>query len=110
MTRVLVAVLAACGSSTPPPPQARPPQQVGKPVVEPTVDLACVARAKAGHMLDDLPAEAAGFRVTPSTRGVHLHRDGRPLTDAEGKQMWKTIETELFDHGSGFVSGAGATE
>ncbi|HSN30979.1 MAG TPA: hypothetical protein VLT45_32055, partial [Kofleriaceae bacterium] len=54
-------VLAACGAGSPPPPLPAPPPAPP----DPRVDMACVARARDGKLLDDLPADLDGFRVTP---------------------------------------------
>jgi hypothetical protein len=61
--------------------------------------MACVERARNGHLLDGLPASAAGFTITKVDGAVHLHRDGRALTDAEGAALWKGFSSEVFMQG-----------
>lgn len=51
--------------------------------------MACVARARAGTLFQDLPAELHGLHVTANADGVRLHRDGRPLTQGEGEALWQ---------------------
>jgi hypothetical protein len=91
-------LLTACGSSTPAPVHEEAPQP------PPKVDMACVERARDGTLLDDLPAQLGSFAVTAAKDGVHLHRAGRELTDAEAETLWHQMNTDVFDPG-GLASG-----
>lgn len=94
-------VLAACGAGSPPPPLPAPAPAPP----DPRVDMACVARARDGKLLDDLPAELDGFRVTAIAGGAHLHRDGRALTSADSERLWKAMSHDVFD-GGGLATGS----
>ncbi len=61
--------------------------------------MSCVERAKAGHLMDDLPTELSGFAVAPLERGAHLTRTGRVLTTAEGTALWQALRNEVFTAG-----------
>lgn len=71
---------------------------------DPVVDLACTQRVLDGTLAASLPAQAGPFRVTTSTRGAHLHRDGRALDDAEGKAMWDAFNRDVFGAGMSTAS------
>jgi hypothetical protein len=70
---------------------------------DPGIDLACLRRAQDGELQGELPAELAGFRVTAISRGVHLHRDGRPIVD-------RAEETRLMDRYVPAAVASGGTE
>ncbi|NVB83257.1 MAG: hypothetical protein HOV81_33100 [Kofleriaceae bacterium] len=92
-----VAFLAACSSS--PGPSRSSSSSSAQRAPEPAVDMACVERARNGHLLDGLPASASGFAITAAGKGgAHLHRDGRKLTDAEGAALWQALQ-DVFTQG-----------
>jgi hypothetical protein len=74
-------------------------------VPDPVVDMGCVERAKHGTLTTDLPGDEAGFTVTASKDGAHLHHDGRKLDDADGARLWQTLQNKVFGAG-GLASGS----
>src|SRR5690606_38536565 len=66
----------------------------GPPDPGPTVDDACVQRARDGRLIESQPNEAAGFAVMPTERGVHMVRPGRALTKEEGENLWRTFSKD----------------
>ena len=79
----------------------------GPPNPGPTVDEACVQRAREGRLSEAQPSEAAGFTVTPTEHGVHMVRAGRALTKDEGEKLWQTFSTDQFARG-GLSTGSSA--
>jgi hypothetical protein len=61
--------------------------------------MACVERARAGTLLDGLPAQLGSFAVTAGQGGAHLHRPGRELTDAEAEALWQQMNASVFAAG-----------
>jgi hypothetical protein len=100
MTRYLLLLLAACHPAPLDPPAARPQAP------DPRVDMACVQRVRDGKPFAGLPAELSGFHATVRDRGVHLHRDGRKLDDAGGKQLWEAFNTKVFGGDGGVIASA----
>jgi hypothetical protein len=90
----VLAMLVGCwaGSSTPTP-------MPGNEWVEPTVDMTCVIRGEQGTLLTGLPQHVAGFAVTKTAHGVHLHRDGREMSDSEASALWHAGSAEWLAKG-----------
>jgi hypothetical protein len=86
--RIALCVLAACGGAR--------SHSAAQSDPDPVVDMQCVAQARAGKLGDQLPAEAAGFHVTPAKDGAHVHRDGRKLDEAAGKQLWDAFNADVW--------------
>ena len=88
----LAVALAGCwtGSEPAPAPRKGP---------EATVDMTCVIRGEQRTLLIGLPDRAAGFTVTKTERGVHLHRPGRELGDVEARALWQVLGSEWFVRG-----------
>ena len=100
----LLVALAACSGSSPG--RERRPPAARAQVPDPVVDADCLTRARAGTLNEGLVTEAAGFMVTAVAHtGAHLHRAGRPLTDAESEQLWSVMSKEVFAAG-GLASGS----
>lgn len=95
---VLVALLGACSSGAGASHTA--PSRTQR-VPDPAVDMACVEKARQGHLLDALPENASGFAIAAATGegGAHLHRGGRKLTDAEGATLWKALQDVFMQGG-----------
>lgn len=92
----LVVLGTAC-ASTPDAPPSRP--SAPPKTVEPNVDMACVARGKAGTLISSLPTSIDGFDVTSEGTVVTLHRPGRGLIDAEGSMLWGVFSNGYFSRG-----------
>ncbi len=86
--------LGACGYV---PVDRRPADSPGVYYGEPKVDMACVQRGIDGTLLDRLPAELSGFRVTRQADGVHLHREGRELSANEGGALHEVLGHGAFE-------------
>jgi hypothetical protein len=81
---LLALLSAACATTKPAPAKpARP---------EPPVDQACLDRARAGALLSSMPPTVGRFEIgTTPPRTITLHRRGRPVTQAEGEQLWQHL-------------------
>lgn len=62
------------------------------PRTEPTIDSACLERARNGTMLSSLPHRVGSFELaTKNDTTFTLHRAGRSFTDVEGQALWEQI-------------------
>lgn len=87
----LVSIVAACGASQ---------RQARAPDFGPPVDGACLERARAGHLLADVPKEVGSFKVEPSEEhGLRLHHEGRPVTEQEAARLWKSFSLNVMKPG-----------
>jgi hypothetical protein len=94
-TIAYVLSIAACTATS-----SEPPLHASSSTVpDPVVDMACVQRAQDGKLSMDLPAQLGPFHVTSRADGAHLHRDGRAITDDEGKKLWNAFNHDAFGPG-----------
>jgi hypothetical protein len=97
-------VAAFVGACMPSP--SRAPARPYSPDFGPPVSLVCLEGAKNGTLLRDAPASVGAYRITRlDDRTLYVKRDGRPLTDAEGKAAFERfMPTGLSTGSSGLFS------